>query len=158
MVKKVGRPLGSTKYEKRYDEMAFVACSEGGFTVPKLAKLFGVDRSTVNNWMVKYPDFLESINKGRDIFDCATAEDCLLKRIKGYKYEETTQELVQGEESDNLKVTKIVTKSVAPDVPGIIFFLRNRDRKRWPDVRTNENTGKDGGPMIVQLSDLDAKL
>jgi hypothetical protein len=153
--KKTGRPKGSTKYEQRFDNMAYVACAEGGFTVPKIAKLLGFGRSTVNVWMRNYPSFLESINRGREQFDCGIAESCLLKRIKGYKYKEITSKLAKN---GDLVVIKVVEKSMAPDVQGIIFFLRNRDRSRWPDIRANENTGEGNEPMVVMLSKEDELL
>ncbi len=53
----VGRP---TDYEERFCQMAYVACSEGGFTDKKLAKLFGVCESTINTWKREYPEFRDT--------------------------------------------------------------------------------------------------
>jgi len=157
-----GRPKGSSKYDQKFDHIAYVACAEGGFTLPKIAKLLSVARSTVAKWMLEQKSFSDAIKKGRDEFDCATAENCLLKRITGYKYKETTSELVGGSgdggETKSLIVTKVVEKSMAPDVAGIIFFLRNRNRERWPDIRSNEVAGKNGGPIRISHEDALALL
>ena len=133
----MARPKDSGKYKKEYDAMANVACVEGGFTLVSLAKLFGVNKSTISRWMNKNESFCGAVKRGRDEFNVSVAEDCLLKRIKGYQYTEITQERkvvkdpTKKEESVQMVTTKIVTKSVAPDPTSIIFFLKNRDPERW---------------------------
>ena len=49
-------------------------------------------------------------------------------------------------------VTKEVTKQVAPDVTAQIFWLKNRNNKRWKDVKRQEITGKDGENLFPQPS------
>jgi hypothetical protein len=128
-----------TKYRKDYARQAFVACSEGGFTNPKLAKLFGVTVNTIKNWKRDFPKFLAAVRDGKDIWDTRMAEDCILKRIKGYRYNEETKEV--GENGE-LKTTRVVRKEVAGDVKAQIFWLRNRNRERWPDIRLSEGSLK----------------
>lgn len=139
-----GRPKGSHKYDSRFDHMAYVACYEGGFTVPKLAKLFSVVSATINSWMREFPSFLESINKGRDEYDSASAEESLKKRICGYEFKETTEEpteiIQDGEPVMVMTKTKVVTKSIPPDPTSIIFFLKNRQPGRWRDKSEHELT------------------
>ncbi len=154
----MGRPKGSGLYRPEYDRMAYIACVEGGFTIVKLGKLFGVSKQTIHTWKNENKSFLDSIRQGTDEFNCMTAEKCLLKRITGFRHTEKTQEPkisidVNGDVVEQKMVTtKIVIKSIAPDPTSIIFFLRNRNRERWPDIRTNENTGKDGGPVELAMS------
>ncbi|MBC2712877.1 MAG: hypothetical protein HGJ94_18365 [Desulfosarcina sp.] len=157
--------------------MAFVACSEGGLTDVKLSNLFDVSKSTITRWKNEFPEFWASIKRGKDIFDCATAETCLLKRIKGYRYSEVTREPVPVykdtpvldedgiqflDEDGNpvtkkvvvgveLAITKKVSKSVAPDVKAITFFLTNRNPDRWKMIKHVELTGKEGGPIGVKV-------
>lgn len=160
----MARPKGTGQYRENFDHQAYIACAEGGFTDVKLAKLFKVSKSTVNNWKHDHPSFLDSIKRGRDQFDNDVVESCLLKRIKGYRYIETTKEPVKainpvtGEISEELKVTKTVSKSVAPDVTGIIFFLKNRNPERWRDRQHLEHAGKAGQPLHVMLSKDDLRL
>lgn len=127
-----GRP---TKYNAAYAPQAEVACREGGFTILKLSKLFSVTQSSIKLWMKNHSEFSAAIKKGRDDFNVMTAENCLLKRVKGYRYTETTKEPVMdaATKKTTLQTTKIVTKSVAPDVTAQIFFLKNRDPQRWRD-------------------------
>ncbi|SDP85821.1 helix-turn-helix domain-containing protein, partial [Desulforhopalus singaporensis] len=154
----MARPKGTGKYKPEYDQIAYVACVEGGFTVSKVAKLFGVDRATVYRWMDNHESFRDSIKSGRDKFDTMTAEDSLLKRIKGYRTKESTQELKiiidpeTGETEEKLVTTKTVNKAVASDVTATIFFLKNRAPERWRDAKHLEHTGKDGGPIKTDSS------
>ena len=162
-----------TDYDEKFDAMAYVACAEGGFTDLKLSRLFDVCKATIANWKREHPSFLDSVKAGKDAFDCADAEMCLLKRVKGYKYKELTHELttvtkqepklhpvtgqplldelgepVMGIEIESAMVlTKQVTKHMAPDVKGIEMFLTNRNPGRWRRIKHVELTGKDGGAI-----------
>jgi len=118
-------------YDPEFASMAQVAC-ENGFTDLKLAKLFRVSKSLINNWKKDHPDFLAAIKTGKDTYDTENVETALLKRALGYSYEETTKELdVDGD----MEITKKVRKQVAGDVKAQTFWLRNRNRERWPDTK-----------------------
>lgn len=54
----------------------------------ELADFFGVDVSTINRWKKKYPEFCESLKKGKDIADSNVASK-LYNRAIGYDFEET---------------------------------------------------------------------
>ena len=146
----VGRPVD---YEERFNIMAYVACYEGGFTDLKLSKLFNVSKSTINRWKRKYPKFWDSIKKGKDEFNVVVAEDCLLKRVRGFSYNEVTSETVvikedgkavrdeDGNVKTEFRVTKKVRKLVPSDTTANIFFLKNRDPDRWRDKKDVEHSG-----------------
>lgn len=129
-----------TDYRPEFDNQAYVACKEGGFTDLKLSRLFGVSKSTINRWKHDHPTFWDSIRKGKDEFNVATAENCLLKRLKGFSYKETTKE-VDGVTKE-LETTKVVTKQVVPDTTALIFFLKNRDPERWRDKQEVQHSGE----------------
>ena len=155
--KKDGRP---TDYRKEYNDMACVACVEGGFTDKKLGKLFKVSEQTINAWKNKHPKFLESIKKGKDEFNVMLAENSLLKRIKGFSYTEVTKEPSIFKDAagklvgTELKITKKVTKKIIPDPTSIIFFLKNRNRERWPDKqRLEHSVDKDTISHAQKLAD-----
>ena len=128
--KKGGRP---SEYKPDYARQANVACSEMGATDVKLAKLFGVSKQTINQWKQDHAEFKRAVVEGKDIFNSATAETCLLKRVTGYDYKETTME---PDKYGKLAVTKIVKKHIPSDPTSTIFFLKNRDPERWRDVKT----------------------
>ena len=143
--------------------MAYVACVEGGFTDVKLAKLFGVSKSTINLWKRVHPEFSDSTRRGKDQYNRLDAEKSLLKLIKGFRYTETTKEAKPivtkntetGEEEiigEKLLVTKKVHKFIPPNERSIRFFLKNRDPARWRDTQAVEVTGNDGGPIKQELT------
>jgi hypothetical protein len=117
---------------------------ECGGTGDQLAKLFGVSSRTVDTWLVKYPEFKAAVQAGKDYFDTGTAEQCLLKRVMGYEYTETT--------TDRFGV-KTTTKHVPADVTAQIFYLCNRNGNRWRHVQKMEHSGPDGGPIAMQVVD-----
>lgn len=126
-----GRP---TPYKPEYADMARVACREGGFTMPSLAKLFKVHRDTIYEWKKKYPKFSDAITKGRDEFDVMAVEKCLMKRARGYYYTET----VKDGGKDIVKTTR---KHVPIDTTALTFFLKNRNPERWRDTQKVEHSG-----------------
>jgi len=119
-------------YDPEFVSMAQVAC-ENGFTDLKLAKLFRVSKSLINNWKKDHPEFLAAIKAGKDKYDTENVETALLKRALGYSYDETIKEL---DEDGDMEITKKVRKQVAGDVKAQTFWLRNRNRERWPDMKT----------------------
>jgi len=130
-----------TKYHASYAKQASVACEEAGFTDARLARLFGVKQSTISNWKNAHPKFLEAVRTGRETYDTQCVEASLLKRALGYRNVEAYRE-PDPANPDKLKIVKTVTKNVIPDVGAQKFWLRNRNRERWPDTQnidTNVN-------------------
>ena len=54
-----------------------------------------------------------------------------------------------------MAVTKIVTKLLAPDVTAQIFFLKNRDPKRWSDRREVEANVKVEAKVLTEAQLMD---
>lgn len=123
----------------RFPHIAEQLSADYGFTQKQLAKVFGVSYETVLDWVKLYPEFKESIRKGRDAFDVEKVESALLKRALGYSYEETSiiNTFVKGVDAEGNKIripAKRVTKTikeVAPDPKSCMFWLTNRNRERW---------------------------
>jgi len=129
-------------YDPEFVSMAQVAC-ENGFTDLKLARLFRVSKSLINNWKKDHPEFLAAIKTGKDKYDTENVETSLLKRALGYSYEETTKEL---DEDGEMEITRKIKKHIAGDVKAQTFWLRNRNRERWPDTKNLD------GDMKIHLS------
>lgn len=162
------RPGRPRKYQPEFARMAKVACEEGGFTDLKLARLFNVSKSTINEWKKDFPEFSDSIKEGKDAHDCAKVEKSLLKRATGYRFTEQTQELmwiddpkveqpsiedqlVRGIRPKRIKkyvTTKKVRKEMAPDGKAAMDWLCNRNPSRWKKLKHVELTGKDGKDLI----------
>jgi transcriptional regulator with XRE-family HTH domain len=151
------KPAVQSKYKEDYARMAQIACEEGGFTDQKLAKLFDVSKSTINNWKKDFPEFKEALKAGKDIFDITVVEASFLKRCSGFFFNEVTREPVTLNEVDpktdelveftKMVVTKRVRKYVVPDAKGCMDWLTNRAPNRWKKSKHVEITGKDGGPV-----------
>ncbi len=104
-----------------------------GLTDKQIATNLGVAESTLNEYKKKYPEFSESLKKGKEVVDYEV-ENALLKRALGYKYDEVTIE----EFEDGSVKTKTVTKEVIPDTTAQIFWLKNRKPDKWRDKQSIE--------------------
>lgn len=140
-----GRP---TKYKDEFAEQARKLCLLGA-TDAELADFFEVDESTINNWKIEHIEFLESIKKGKGIAD-ANVADRLYQRALGYEHEEVKLFQYQGD-----VIREEVIKHYPPDTTSAIFWLKNRQKDKWRDMKQSELTGKDGGPIQTEALDAD---
>jgi hypothetical protein len=134
-----------TKWKEEYITLAYRICSETGAIDKALAKILEIDVSTLNDWKNVYPEFSESLKRGKDEFDTEKVEKSLLKRALGFSYTETTREPVIVTKKDldgvghkvmieeKMVITKKVRKIMPPEVGAMIFWLKNRNPKRWRD-------------------------
>lgn len=139
--KPVGRP---TSYKPEYAEQAYKLCLLGS-TDKEMADFFGVSEQTLNAWKPEFPEFLESITRGKTIADAQVAES-LYKRATGYTGRKVITANVAGVISD----IKEVNDYVGPDTQAASLWLRNRQSAKWRDKVDHELTGKDGGPMQIE--------
>ena len=123
-----GRP---TSYKAEYDRQAEVATAKG-FTDKDLGKLFGVKEQTINNWKNDFPQFFESLKKGKEIADSKVVRS-LYERANGYSHPDVHISNFQGQ----VTITPII-KHYAPDVTACIFWLKNRDPANWRDRQEHE--------------------
>lgn len=75
---KGGRP---SSYKQEYVDLAFKFCLLGA-TDEDLAKFFDVAESTINKWKIDYPEFSESLKRGKQQSDAEIASS-LYNRAKG---------------------------------------------------------------------------
>ena len=159
MICMAGRP---TKFKVEFNEAVYRLCLLG-HTDAELAKSFEIEESTLNLWKTAHPEFMESIKRGKEIADIEVVES-LRKRALGYKYEETTYEKINVEvdgveDETDLKQEaykkKVVTKEVAPDVIAQIFWLKNRQKKKWRDRVEQGFTDGDGNDVqpVIYIPD-----
>ena len=127
-----GRP---TKYKEEYTELAYNYCLLGA-TDSDLASFFDVEESTINNWKINHPQFLESLKRGKQQADAQVAKS-LFHRATGYSHPETKIATTDGQITDS----KEFEKHYAPDPTAAIFWLKNRQPDMWRDKQQTEHSG-----------------
>jgi hypothetical protein len=127
-------PGAHTKYKKEFNEQVYKLCLLGADD-KKIADFFDVSESTLNTWKITYPEFLESIKRGKENADAAIAES-LYHRAKGYQGKETKFFQKEGKVID----TREVTVDHPPDTTACIFWLKNRHPEVWRDKQELHST------------------
>lgn len=110
--------------------------AKDGLTDEQIAQNIGISRSTLNEWKKRFPDIKDTIKRGKEVVD-RQVENALFKSAIGYEYTEITEELTDS----GMKVTKRVTKQVAPNPTSAIFWLKNRKPDLWRDKKQTEVSG-----------------
>ena len=124
-----GRP---SSYKPEYAEMARHLCKLGA-TDADLAEAFEVSVVTIDNWKIKYPEFLGSLKASKEEAD-NRVERSLYARATGYSYD-----AVKIFCTKDGKITKVpYTEHVPPDVTAQIYWLKNRRPDHWRDVQNIE--------------------
>jgi hypothetical protein len=118
-----GRP---SKYKPAFNNQAYKLCLLGA-TDKELAEFFEVQESTINNWKIEYPRFLESLKRGKLKADSIVAEK-LFKRATGYSHPDVDIKVI-----DEKIVKTTLTKHYPPDTTAAIFWLKNRAKDNWRD-------------------------
>lgn len=126
-----GRP---TKYELT-DKRLVYWMARNGLTEVEIAKELGISKATLNNWKKKYPEFLDSIKKGRLEPD-DIVEASLFQKATGYSCKDTKIFCNDGE-----IIEREYEKFYPPDTTACIFWLKNRRPEKWRDRHQQEVTG-----------------
>lgn len=101
-------------------------------TEKELAKKLGIAESTLNEYKKRYPEFTESLKKGKEEL-VEELEDSLYRKALGYEYNEVKKTTFQEDLDIKSEKTEIIKKHMAPDVGAIVFSLKNLDRGNWKD-------------------------
>jgi len=120
-----------SSYKKEYAAQA-IHLTKLGAIDKDLAAFFGVSVATINNWKDSYPEFLESLKKGKLDADNAVKQS-LFKRATGYSHPE---DKIFNNNGKPLIVPTI--KHYPPDPTSCIFWLKNRDKENWRDKPEGE--------------------
>ena len=137
--RKVGRP---TSYKNEYAEQARKLCLLG-FTDSQLAEVFDIAESTLNLWKKKYPEFSESLWRGKQIADAEVASG-LYQRACGFQHKDTHISLHKG------KVIKTpIIKHYPPDTGAAILWLKNRQPDKWRDQMNLNHGGQVDSPLSI---------
>jgi hypothetical protein len=113
-----------TLYRSEYDEQAYKLCLLGA-TDYEIADFFIVTEQTINNWKSDYPQFFESMRRGKILADANVSEK-LYHRALGYSHEDEKLFLFEGE-----VIREDTTKHYPPDTAAARLWLLNRRPKDW---------------------------
>lgn len=152
-----GRP---TEYKKKFCSQVEKLCRLGA-TDKEIADFFNVSATTISNWKEAYPEFLESIKKGKIVADLIVANS-LFKRANGYSHPEVDIKMYEG------KIIKTpLVKHYPPDTTAAIFWLKNRRGKvdpyegqKWADKQEIDHTsgGEKLPPAIIKWGDKEIQV
>jgi hypothetical protein len=124
-----------------------------GKTEIEISKEIGVCRKTLNNWKGEHADLLKAVHEARLIPD-QLVEVSLFQRALGYSHPE--EKIIQTRDGGLETVT--VTKHHPPDTTAAIFWLRNRQKKRWSEKNESDVTVNNNIAGSLTDDQLDAKI
>ncbi|MFT3804969.1 MAG: terminase [Burkholderiaceae bacterium] len=130
------------KWKDEYLRIAAHACRLGA-TDADVADMFHVSVRTLQYWKADKPGLVEAMRVAKDEAD-ARVERSLYERAIGYEHPEIDIRVVGGQ-----IVQTEIRKHYPPDTTAAIFWLKNRQPRRWRDRTTTEHTGEGGGPIRV---------
>jgi hypothetical protein len=134
-----GRP---TDYKQEYNEQVFKLCLLGAMD-KDIADFFDVSEKTINLWKKRYPEFFQSIKRGKMQADANVAAS-LYKCAIGF-VKEDCEEVFQHKGEI---VRANVKKYFPPNVTAQIFVLKNRQPKLWRDKQTQVLENPDGSALF----------
>lgn len=152
--KATGRP---TSYREDFPDLARRLCLLGA-TDEALAKFFDVNVDTIYEWKKRHEAFSEAVKKGKDFADMEIAER-LFHRAAGVTVIEQkevklkTVEYADGKkvaEREDVKVVEL-QRELPPDTTAGIFWLKNRQPKKWRDRHHHTVRGEEG-PVQEELA------
>lgn len=107
-----------------------------GLTDEEMARFFGVDEGTLNNWKNEFPAFFQSLNEGKTIAD-ANVADSLYRRATG---EVVFIEKRVKDHNGNYEIIRL-SQQVPADSGAAKLWLTNRRGQNWRDKREHEHSG-----------------
>lgn len=139
MKRKEGRP---SKYKEEFNEQAYKLCLLGA-TDKDLANFFEVNEDSIHEWKKVHPSFSESIKRGKETAD-ANVADRLYQRAMGFQAPDTDVKIYKG------KIIKTpLIKHYPPDPTAAIFWLKNRQSKKWRDKQEIEHSVSEKQVMVI---------
>lgn len=143
-------PLGNdyakanSKYDESYPELARKLCLLG-HTDEELGQFFGVSETTINNWKLEHPKFLESIREGKLVADMNVVEALYKGTQDRVVVEQQAFKVRVGQYEETVEVVE-VEKVIPADFRNQQFWLKNRQSRRWADKQEIDHTS--GGEKI----------
>lgn len=135
------RPGRKSSYLDVYPSQALKLCLLGA-TDEELADFFNVNVATLNRWKKQFPEFRESLKKGKAVADANVASK-LYNRAIGYDCKATKIVTYEGKVTDQVEYVE----HFPPDTTAAIFWLKNRQPGKWRDKKEVESQVKLGDEL-----------
>lgn len=145
--------MAKSKWNDIKEKLILVECwARDGLTDEQISNNLGISTTTFYEYKKNYPEFSESLKRGKEIVDYEV-ENALLKRALGYEFEEKTYETRWDENQGRFRevLTKKVRKEVVPDTTAQIYWLNNRKPKQWRNKRNEEEGNNENLNKVEQL-------
>ena len=145
--------MAKSKWSDIKEKLILVECwARDGLTDEQISNNLGISTTTFYEYKKNYPEFSESLKRGKEIVDYEV-ENALLKRALGYEFEEKTYETRWDENQGRFRevLTKKVRKEVVPDTTAQIYWLNNRKPKQWRNKRNEEEGNNENLNKVEQL-------
>lgn len=154
--KRIGRP---TDYNEKLHPILAESLAQQGFIDTEIAEKMDIDVSTFYRWKRLYPDFCESIKKGKESID-DLIEDSLFRKAKGYTIKLKKPMTVNDGKESGSHIEEVEYDAHFPgDTTAMIFWLKNRRPKEWrekqDDVLGNEATLNINVKSVVDNSNVE---
>lgn len=147
---KGGRP---TLYKDVFNEQARKLCLLGAID-RELADFFEINEDTLHEWKKVHPKFSESIRAGKEYAD-ANVAGRLYERAMGFEHDSEEIKVVSDGAGAGSSVERVkVRKVYPPDTAAAIFWLKNRQKKKWRDKIETGFTDEEGNDLSVQIIQL----
>ena len=122
--------------------LRLAAWARDGLTEREMARNIGVARSTISEWKKNFPEFSDTLKKGKEVADI-TIENALYKKATGYnvmlKKTFKVKDIIYENGKKVRETEKLVEgydeMHVPADTTAQIFWLKNRKPNEWRDKR-----------------------
>lgn len=131
------------------------AWARNGLVEAQIAHNLGIAESTLNVYKNNHPELVEALARGKEVVDLEV-ENALLKRAKGYTYDEVTREERLTRDGEIVTLTKTVRRDIPPDPTSMMFWLANRQKSRWsyrPQAEEGSEDGESGVVLLPEVTD-----
>ena len=135
--------MAKEKYDKDFPLRA-EDLARRGMTDKEIAKSLGIGERTFYDYQKRYPQFMQSLKKGKAPVD-VEVENALLRRARGFSHTEVTREfkieMKDGKEIKTPVSIKRTRKTLPPETAASMAWLKNRRPKLWRDRHDFNVTG-----------------
>jgi len=111
-----------------------------GLSEAQIAKNLGVAMSTFSEYKNKYPELMDALKKGKEVF-ITEIENALSKSATGFYYEEE-KTYIRYEDDKEVRYKEVAKKYQPPNVAACSLLLKNKDKDDKGKTKWSDNPGK----------------